>query len=128
MGRVVIRILKTMVNTGKKIKTIIAGMVLLAAGGSVVASPNYEEYGARVQVCKDFADTADIYWRTAKMGRTEPTDENDNWLEPIRAHVSSEMFNHTSDYPDRDSAARAGALYCMDHIVSLARNHNAGQD
>jgi hypothetical protein len=102
-------------------------MVLMVAAGSALAS-NYEEYGARLQACKDYADTADVYWRMAKMGRTASGDENAKWMEPVRAHIENEIFNNTGDYPDRGSAARMGGLYCMDHIVSLARNHNAGLD
>jgi hypothetical protein len=72
------------VNPGITMKTIIAGLVLMEGASSVFASPSYEEYIARM--CKDYADTADIYWRMAKMGRTAPGG-NDKWLDPIRVDI-----------------------------------------
>jgi hypothetical protein len=105
-------------------KNLIAGLRLFVAASSAFAG-QYEAVAAKVQACKNYADTADVYWQLQKEGK-RPNPFNDQWMEPIRQHIEDEIYNNNQDYPDQQSARRMGAYYCMDHTDRLTRDHNAG--
>ena len=98
-------------------KTIIAGLVLMAAaGGAFAYTPgDAEELNARVRACKNYADIGDLYYRMAVAGK-RPQMHDTGWSESMRQHIEDEIFNNVGSY-DRQSAAQMAGTYCLDNIV-----------
>ncbi len=98
--------------------------MVMVAGSAFAYQSSREARASMVRVCKNYADTAELYLMMQEQGQRP--NEHVTWMEPVRAHIESEIFNNPPGSYTRESARVMGYTHCMDNVESLTLDYQQG--